>query len=298
MKIYKSKKGRQLLLKSYDRLLEKWGIDFAESDIHTRYGRTHIFTAGDRKNPPLMLFHGRGDHSALVWIHNMSAWAKHFYVIAVDTMGGPGKSLPNTAYNHHFDQNLWIDDILDTLHLKKVHLLGMSFGGVIVQTYTAKRSQRVDKAISIAAGLLFIDHKHMLWWKYAKAIRMFLPGIALPTKKNVQRLIHKLSGTNSHVLLQDEDIMAHWQLLIKYFNNWSMRHHKMVLLNNGQINIIRDKILFIIGDKDKIVYKDETITILDKHQMDYHIVKDAGHVINHEQSEAINTLVIRYFLDN
>jgi len=62
---YKSLSGRQLILDSYDQLLQAWGVDVAECDIHTSYGQTHIITAGDPQHPPLMLFHGTADNSAI-----------------------------------------------------------------------------------------------------------------------------------------------------------------------------------------------------------------------------------------
>ncbi len=81
------------------------------------------------------------------------ALGKHFHLFAVDTIGGPGKSTFTEAYNKDFDDVLWIDDILDGLSLPKTSIAGVSNGGYLVQLYTLCRSERVDKAISLAASV-------------------------------------------------------------------------------------------------------------------------------------------------
>ena len=70
MKVYKSKKKQQEIVRTYDRLLEQWGVEIEELEIDTRYGMTHVVACGKKQNPPLLLFHGVGDDTALMWIYN------------------------------------------------------------------------------------------------------------------------------------------------------------------------------------------------------------------------------------
>ena len=123
---YKSLQGGRLILESYDRLVKAWGVNVQETDVQTAYGRTHLLTAGDPANPPLVLFHGVGDDSALMWVRNAAALSKRFRLIAVDTVGGPGKSEPNEAYFKGFDQAKWIDGILDALGLDRLHMMHLN----------------------------------------------------------------------------------------------------------------------------------------------------------------------------
>ena len=64
--------------------------------IPTTYGDTHIITAGSPDQPPLLLLHGTGDNAAMMWIYNMEELSRSFYVIAVDNIGGSGKSEPSS----------------------------------------------------------------------------------------------------------------------------------------------------------------------------------------------------------
>ena len=93
MKVYKSKEEQKKILQSYDKLLLQQGCDKSEYDIETIYGSTHVIECGDKNLPTLVLFHGVGDDSALMWIYNAAFLSKHFHIFAIDTIGGPGKTL-------------------------------------------------------------------------------------------------------------------------------------------------------------------------------------------------------------
>ena len=116
MKVFKSKKAEKLVLDTYNQLLVMWDVDIEERDISTSYGSTHVVLCGNEANPPLILFHGVGDNSALMWIYNAKALSHHFRVIAVDTIGGPGKSVPNKKYSKDFDDAKWIDEIANEVN--------------------------------------------------------------------------------------------------------------------------------------------------------------------------------------
>ncbi|MDY5870473.1 MAG: alpha/beta hydrolase, partial [Lachnospiraceae bacterium] len=85
MRIYKNDKVKRQILDSYDVLLSEWGIDVLQRDVKGRYGTTHVIEFGDVNKKPLVLFHGVGDDSALMWIYNAKALSEHFHVFAVDT---------------------------------------------------------------------------------------------------------------------------------------------------------------------------------------------------------------------
>ncbi|WCF10498.1 hypothetical protein NDS46_11910 [Paenibacillus thiaminolyticus] len=44
MRRYKTKVGQQLIYASYERLLASWNVAWAEQDIMTTYGTTHVIT--------------------------------------------------------------------------------------------------------------------------------------------------------------------------------------------------------------------------------------------------------------
>ncbi|WP_438349319.1 alpha/beta fold hydrolase [Paenibacillus sp. FA6] len=286
---FKSIEGKQWLYESYERLLSAWNVEYEEVDIHTRYGKTHIILAGKREHPPLVLFHGVGDNSALMWIYNVGELAKHFYIIAVDTIGGPGKSEPNEMYGKGFEQALWIDDLLNSLNISKVNIAGVSNGTYLANYYATKRPEKVIRMVCMAGGVRTSMMRMML---------AFLPEALIPTEKNTKKLLKKLCAPNSDVFEKNSELLLHWNLLLKYFNNRSMMVHKVVKFTTDDMQILKTKALYLIGEYDILSNYPAAIKMLDDHELRYKVVADAGHGINHEQPETINKEMIRFLLDS
>lgn len=291
MKIYKSKNAKKHIQESYDQLLTMWNVEIEEKDIKTTYGTTHVIVCGQESNPPLVLFHGVGDDSALMWIYNAKDLATHFRIFAIDTLGGPGKSCPNENYNKTFNGVQWIDEVLDELKLEKIYMSGVSNGAYLTQYYGVHRAERVIKMVcmagSISVGSAGASLKNML--------KIFLPEALLPTKRNTEKLIVKLTGKNSGVFIDNQAIMAHYHYLLKGFNNMAMGYHKIECFSLEQIDTIREKVLFLVGNDDPFA-KLGGKELLEKHQMNAKFFDHVGHGINHEISEEINRVLVDYLL--
>lgn len=288
---FKSPEGGKQILDTYDLLLKTWGIPVQEEDIETTFGRTHLVVAGDPLAEPLLLFHGVGDDSAFMWRYNAQTLAQHFLIIAVDTIGGPGKSEPNQRYFTDFEQTRWIDDILAAKGYEKVHLAGVSNGAYLVQRYTARRPQNVGKAVCMAGSIAVKGQKAPL----LKMMRLFLPEALFPTEKNMKKLVAKLTFS-PEALISDQLNMQHWLALLKYFNNRCMMAHKIEGFDDDEITIIRGKARFLIGSSDRLAYSTESLALLDRYQLSYRIVEQAGHAINHEKPEVIHQEIIDHLL--
>ena len=245
---------------------------------------------GERDAPPILLFHGVGDDSALMWIYNAAALAPHFRLYAIDTLGGPGKSVPDSCYNKEFDDAVWIDDILDGLRLKDVNIAGVSHGGYLAQYYTLVRPERVNKVIcmasSVPAGVTGNPMKTM--------IKIFFPEALLPTKQNIKKLLVKLSGKNSAAFIENPLILEHFTYLLRGYNNMAMGYHKIRVFSDEQIDSIRGKILYLTGDADPFSILGGKAA-LEEYKMNACFFADVGHGINHEIADEINAILIEYF---
>lgn len=287
MKVYKSKEEQKKILQSYDKLLLQWSCDKSEYDIETIYGSTHVIECGDKNLPTLVLFHGVGDDSALMWIYNAAFLSKHFHIFAIDTIGGPGKSIPNENYNKDFDDILWIDQVLDGLKIEKAFFAGVSNGGYLLQYYTLKRPQRVIKGISIASAVPAGKRKGLI----PPLFKIFLPEALFPSDKNVLKLMKKICGKNYHVFTDNPDIMFHWKSLLQGFNNMAMGFHKVRFFTDQEVDSIRDKIVYLAGEEDpfqKLGGKEA----LQAYRMNAVFYPDAGHGLNHELAEEINQKIL------
>ena len=289
MKVYRSIKAREQIHDTYDRLLEMWGVDKEELDIPTTFGTTHVVSCGSDENPALVLFHGVGDDSALMWLYNAKELASHFRVFAIDTIGGPGKSRPNENYNAAFNDACWIDETLAGLKLGRVYMAGVSHGAYLTQYYGLHRPERVISLVCMAGTVPVGDSSPM-----KTMMKIFLPEALFPTEKNTVRLIRKLCGKHSGVFTDNPTIMGHYRALLKGFNNMAMRYHRVERFNDKQVAAIRDKTLYLIGEADPFARFGGKELLL-RYKMNVRFFPDAGHGINHEIADEINRILVEWF---
>ncbi|MCM3781517.1 alpha/beta hydrolase [Neobacillus mesonae] len=291
MQRYKKLEGKQLIYNSYDSLLQFWEVEIEERDIDTSYGKTHIITAGDTSNPPLLLFHGTADNSAMMWIYNMKFLAERFFVVAIDAIGGSGKSEPNDQYYNSFNQIIWLDEILNALELETTNVCGVSYGAYLSYYYAVKRPGRVNKAVCLAGRIPSSSFE-----VFSKMMFAFMPEALFPSERNCRKLLRKLSGPNLSAFENNEILMKHWYYLLKYFNNKSMFQHKIEISENTELAILQEKALFLIGEHDQLSNYAKAHKRLIENGIQYKIIENAGHAINHEQPDVINNEIANFIL--
>lgn len=96
---------------------------------------------------PAILVHGFGAKKES-WIAQTNPLAKHFKVIRFDNRGAGKSDRPDGPYT----MEIFADDInalLDYLKFEKVHIIGWSLGGMIVQNFVIKYPNRVNKMVLI-----------------------------------------------------------------------------------------------------------------------------------------------------
>ncbi len=217
MRIYKSEAGKAALRASYDRLLGMWGIEVEERDLEGSFGRTHAILAGDPKAPPLLMFHGVGDDSALMWLENAAALSRRFRLIAIDTMGGAGKSEPGPGYDEGFDLAAWYGDVLDALGIEEAYATGVSYGAYHCQHILRSYPKRIARVVGIAGFVACGDrHRSGLASMLALA-RVFLPEALIPGRRSAIRLASKLAGPDPELVLEAEEIGEHFRLLMRHY---------------------------------------------------------------------------------
>ncbi|HPF88583.1 MAG TPA: alpha/beta hydrolase [Candidatus Limiplasma sp.] len=290
MKVYRSERAKRRILNTYDQLLAQWGVETEEKDIDTYYGTTHVVCCGSVDNPPLVLFHGVGDDAALMWLYNAKPLAAQFRLYALDTMGGPGKSRPNTHYDRTYDDVRWIDETLNGLGLTQTFVAGVSNGAYLTQLYGLRRPERVRGMVCMAGSVPVGSGSPI-----KTMIKIFFPEALFPTKRNTLRLIRKLCGSNSRVFTDHPLVIEHYRALLKGFNNMAMGYHHLEHFSDADVDAIRDKALYLMGEADPFALLGGKAALLD-HQMNAKFYPDTGHGINHERTDAVNQEIIRYFL--
>jgi pimeloyl-ACP methyl ester carboxylesterase len=149
--MFKTHEGEALFLAAYEAALNAWPVPHDQIDVPTRFGTTHVVVCGSSTAPPLVLLHGYMATSTM-WSPNITAFSKDYRVYALDVMGQPGKSIPADPICNAADFVSWLTATLDALHLDRVSLVGMSFGGWLALNYAIAVPQRVRKLVLLSPG--------------------------------------------------------------------------------------------------------------------------------------------------
>jgi pimeloyl-ACP methyl ester carboxylesterase len=149
--IYRTAESRDILLKFYDGVIGGWAFPHETMDISTRFGDTHVVTAGRKGNPALVLLHGSASN-ILGWGAAIPVYMRDFHVIAPDFPGEAGRSGPVRPSWDNDEYVQWLDELLGGLGIEKAALLGISLGGWIAATYAAHRPERACRLVLLAPG--------------------------------------------------------------------------------------------------------------------------------------------------
>ena len=296
VKRFRSSEGQQLVYKSYDKLLELWGVANKELDINTDFGSTHVIVSGNSMNPPLLLFHGSGDNSVMTWLPNIKDFIQHYYVVAVDYFGGAGKSEPNEDFSKKFDVVVWVNKVLDFLDIKKTNVAGLSYGGYLALAYTANNPDRVRKVVCMANYPYLKSAKgyFMTFSLVFRTARVLFPEVINLTEEKAIHILQKYTGPKCDVSsFFNEEMSRHWFYIFKHSR---VGTQKLTFFDQTAMNIFREKVLFLIGDSDRLMNHPAIINIFKIYKLNYKIINNAGHVLNYEQPELINKETASFLL--
>jgi pimeloyl-ACP methyl ester carboxylesterase len=154
--IYKSREGEAEIQALYDEALGGLGLRYESLTVGTRAGHTHVIAVGPEDAPPVVFLPGGNflNPTCLRWFSPLAADHRLY---APDLIGQPGRS-PQTRPSPKCDGHArWVEDVLDGLGLRRVPLLGLSYGaGVAIRTlgYAPERVSRAAlvSPAAVAAG--------------------------------------------------------------------------------------------------------------------------------------------------
>lgn len=132
----------------YDRVLERdWPVPHEELDLGTAFGPTRVRRSGAGAGAPLVMVHPTTG-SSLGWypiVHHLCA---DRVVYTPDTIGTCGRSVQTAPVDSVEDLVAWLDQVIDSLGLERLHLLGYSEGGWIAGSHAALSARR-DRLASV-----------------------------------------------------------------------------------------------------------------------------------------------------
>jgi pimeloyl-ACP methyl ester carboxylesterase len=148
---FKTPEGQAAYLAEYDAAMKAWPVPYREVDIPTRFGTTHVIVSGPIDAAPLVLLHGYWA-TLTMWAANVADFSSDYRVYAIDVMGQPSKTVPTDPIRNAQDYVAWLTETLDALHLARVSLVGMSFGGWLALKFALAAPDRLLKLVLLSPG--------------------------------------------------------------------------------------------------------------------------------------------------
>jgi pimeloyl-ACP methyl ester carboxylesterase len=124
-----------------------------------RVNGIEIYYEATGSGPHLVLIEGLGVATWL-WEKQVGEFSKRFTTIVFDNRGVGKSDKPPGPYTI----DLMADDLaglLDSLHISKTHVLGISMGGFIAQSFALRYPQRVDRLVLVSTSAGGPDHVPM-----------------------------------------------------------------------------------------------------------------------------------------
>jgi len=99
---------------------------------------------------PVIFIHGYGAKKE-IWKPQVAEISKNFKVVTFDLRGTGESDRPNIPYTMKMMAED-VNELTEFLNIKKVHIIGRSFGGMIAQNFTLLYPGKVDKLVLIATN--------------------------------------------------------------------------------------------------------------------------------------------------
>ena len=151
--IYRSPEAHAAVRELYDRARKALPMATESRMVSTRFGETHVLSAGPADGRPLVVF-GGGNVVGPLTLGWFTGLASTFRLIAPDTIGQPGLSAGTRVSGRDASLGEWARDVVDGLGLETVRAVGVSYGaGVLLRLAEVAPERITAVALVVPSGL-------------------------------------------------------------------------------------------------------------------------------------------------
>jgi pimeloyl-ACP methyl ester carboxylesterase len=238
---FRGDKQRARFLAAYDAAFAAlWPTPWTEADVETDFGTTHVHRYGSATGLPVVLLHG-ANSNAVQWYPFLAALGAERPVIALDTIGDPGRSVARRPIHDPPDSAAWLDQALAALDVSRAHLIGHSYGGWLALNQAVHAPARLASVSALDPGGLEKVGARFIWLMYLNG----LAGLAPPPLR--RRLA---SWLDNPVLLVPE------LKKVLITGAWAFRTRRPapVPLTDDELRSITTPALVLIGQRSPLLH--------------------------------------------
>lgn len=266
----------------YDGALARLPVPHESRVVPTRYGPTHVVTAGPAGAPPVVLLHALSAN-ALSWTPQITALARDFRVYAPDIIGMAGRSAPRRLPYDGRSYADWLRQTLDGLAVRQASFVGMAFGCWLTLRLAALEPDRIARAALLSpAGFLPVR------WKYLVPI---IWDVLFINDEQARRLSHRLLAPPDVPL--DPDATELLYLSIKHFQPV----FEAPGLSPAQIRHLTAPTLVLVGEHEDVWSPRELLShvrVTLPNLRAAELVPGAGHGLAASHPGWVNTRLLRF----
>lgn len=281
--MFKSKQGKDEILRLYDKKLDSLNLDVESITVHTSYGETNILATGDPANPPIILVHG-SNGCAPVALETYANLHKRFRVFAVDVLAQPNKSADTRLSMKDDSYGKWMNEIIGVMELESVTMAGFSFGGLIILK-TLEYDESKIKEVYLSAPAYIVNGN-----PFKAIFKVFIPMKRYMKTKKVEHVEKFLSA-----LFTDRDEFA-IEFLSKVFLEFEMDFTPVPVIDAKKALAIRTPITIFGADEDLMFPGKKMLKRARKifpSLKNGRLIEGSKHVQNKEQNELIEHEIMR-----
>jgi pimeloyl-ACP methyl ester carboxylesterase len=184
--------------------------------------------------------------TSAMWSSNVADFSKTYRVYAIDTMGQPGKSIPEEPIRDASDYAAWLTATLDGLRLDRVSVLGMSYGGWLALNFAVAAPERLQSLVLLSPGGGFTPMARQFGMR-----RMLM--LWFPTRFTVNSFMRWLGFKESPGDTDVRPVLNLMRLGLKHFRVPLETLRVMpVMFSDDQLRTMRVPTLLLIGDHEVI----------------------------------------------
>jgi 3-oxoadipate enol-lactonase len=248
------------------------------------------------EGPPLVLISGLGSKNS--WVFQIPFFSTRMKVIVPHNRGVGRSSRPNYSYT----MEMYVEDIkalLDHLNIReKIHLCGISMGGMIIQHFTLKYPDRVQTLILCATSPFYEEgsnvvesQKQMENSTYEQKFNVRLAALySRPFRKQLKTDLKKYN-------ILRKEFMEDPTELKDYINQGAaIKNHD----TRERLNEISQPTLILVGNEDRIILGLHHSELLNERIPNsiLRVINNTGHGFVAEEHEKVNKIIYNFILSH
>ncbi|MFD0889707.1 alpha/beta fold hydrolase, partial [Streptosporangium algeriense] len=167
-------------------------------DVETSFGTTRVYRCGPPGGDPVVLLHGHGANAS-TWYRQAAGVGCRRPVYAVETIDDPGAGVQRRVVAGSGDAAAWLEEVLAGLGLRRVHLVGLSYGAWLALNQAVYGARRLASVTLLDPGGL-----ERVPLRFMVALLVTLPAMRAPL--SWRRVLYRVLA--EWALVERPEIMA------------------------------------------------------------------------------------------